>query len=342
MWPHPRRDRIRACIGDPTRYEEADAFTYLAENGFGFTALDPSPYPLNPLARRGSALAGIDAVRFLRLLRNYPRFDCVVSMDSSSGLLFSLLKRLPGRRKPLIVIDPALTDTYRLRQRIHDLALPAADAVVVFGTVQERYLRDRYGPRVNVRFIRHRIDARFFDPARVAGPAPSEPYVLAVGDDVGRDFRTLLAAVTGTGVKVLIKSGRPMPGPLPANVQVLASRISFEELRALYQHAQFVALPLYPTLHASGINTLLEGMAMAKVVVVSDSQGIADYVEHGRTAWLVPPENPAMLRGAILGLWEDSRLRGSLGANARQFCLAECSMPVYMRRIAALIAECLG
>jgi glycosyltransferase involved in cell wall biosynthesis len=261
-------------------------------------------------------------------------------MDSSAGLLFSLAKRVLRLRKPLVIIDPALTDTYRLRRRIHDLALPAANAVVVFGAVQQDYLEKCYGGRVHAHLVRHRIDARFFSPDPAA-PEPERPYVLSVGDDVGRDFDTLITAAQGLDIQVIIKSSRSVRTALPSNVRVIPDRVTFEELRSLYQGARLVVLPLHRTLHASGVNTVLESMAMQKAVVVSDSEGLRDYVEHGRTAWVVPSGEPEPLRVAMLKLWHDGALRSALGRNARQFCLARCSMPVYMRTVAAIIGNCL-
>src|SRR2546422_7973887 len=49
---------------------------------------------------------------------------------------------------------------------------------------------------------------------------------------------------------------------------------------------------------------------------------ISQVLEHGETAWLVPPGNPAELASAIELLAQDPDLRRRLGRNARAAALA--------------------
>jgi glycosyltransferase involved in cell wall biosynthesis len=163
-----------------------------------------------------------------------------------------------------------------------------------------------------------------------------------VGDDIGRDFETLVRAFDGLDIPLLVKSSRPLPEPLPPNVRVLGEHIGFEALRDLYAHARLVALPLHDTLHPSGINSLLESMAMRRPVIVTDSQGVADYVENGATALVTPCGDAAALRSAVVSLWNDQARRERLGAAARRFCESHCGMPYYMRQVSTVIREAIA
>lgn len=335
VWPHPRWDRIRPRLTNPRLLEEMDGLSYLAEHGIEPMVVDSSPRWLNPLARFGSLYSGIDLARFFRLLSRYRTFDVVISGDSPSVFLFILLKRILGLRKPVIIFDPALTPEYRPRMRMHAMVLPYAEEVIVFGEIQKQYFEKEYGGRIRIRFMRHRIDADFFNPARADSPGTGARTVVSVGNDVGRDFGCLLKAAESVPAEVLLHTRRLAGAKLPANVTLQSKWISPEELRGLYASAGLVVVPLHHTLHPSGINSLLEAMSMAKAVVVSESPGVTDYVKHGETAWVVPPEDPRALSEGISTLLNDPALRERLGRNARRFCVENCAMQVYAASIAA-------
>ena len=59
-------------------------------------------------------------------------------------------------------------------------------------------------------------------------------------------------------------------------------------------------------------------MAYGRPVVASAVGGLVDAVEDEVTGLLVPPGDPAALRGAIERLLGDADLRGRLGAAARE------------------------
>jgi len=61
-----------------------------------------------------------------------------------------------------------------------------------------------------------------------------------------------------------------------------------------------------------------EGMAHARAVVASDVGGLRDLVVDGETGLLVPPRDPAALRGALERLLADRELRARLGRAARE------------------------
>ena len=89
--------------------------------------------------------------------------------------------------------------------------------------------------------------------------------------------------------------------------------------------AVLVVLPLHPSTHAGGITTLLEAMSSGRAVVVSNSPGLGDYLQDGKTCYVVPPGDPVALRKAIERLLADHVLRKTLGANARRFVVENCS-----------------
>jgi glycosyltransferase involved in cell wall biosynthesis len=177
-----------------------------------------------------------------------------------------------------------------------------------------------------------RVDHRFFRPLNV----DSEDYILAVGQEK-RDYGTLLSAISGTGIKLIVVASSPWSSfrvqvePRP-EVQVL-NNVSYPALRELYARARLVVTPLHPIDHSAGASTVLEAMAMARPQIVSDTTGLQTYLEHGETAMLVPPRDRQALRDAIRELWSNHKERSRIGANGRQAVAAGMSLDVYVDRV---------
>jgi glycosyltransferase involved in cell wall biosynthesis len=193
-------------------------------------------------------------------------------------------------------------------------------------------------PPEKVTFLHDKVDHLYFEPSRnVDGD-----YILAVGNEQ-RDYDTLLAAVEGTGRKLVIVSSSPWSYSKPVvrqNPNVMALRgIPYDHLRTLYAGARLVVVPLKPVDYAAGANSLLEAMAMAKPVIVSRTCGLTGYVRDGETAVQVSPGRPRELRQAISSLWDRPERRQALGDLARQEVVDGMNIDCYASRIAAIMTS---
>lgn len=338
LWPSPRVVRILSYVADRSVCEPMDGLSFLPESGVHPLTLEFSSR-MNPWRAFESPLAGLDPIRTLKVLRYYRHFDVIVSVDAPSAFLFVLLKRLLRLNKPVVVIDPPLDENYVNRHRLQRWILPYSERVVVFGHVQQEFLRKVYGDRVKSEFVRHRIDSHFFAPDRRGQSDPAAPYLLSVGNDVSRDFETLISACSGLSCRVIVHTRKTPSGPLPANMELHTEWLTYERLRDLYAGAVAVVVPLRKTIHAGGVNNVLEAMAMGKAIVVSDSPGVADYVEHEKNACVVRTGDAGELRAALERILGDPDLRVKLGRGARHFCEEMCSMPVYARHIAQVLYD---
>jgi glycosyltransferase involved in cell wall biosynthesis len=351
LWPRPRRERVEAAERDPESHPDAsDGLLFLREEGFSVRIEDPNGLLLNPLGRTHEVFSGMDPVRALRVALRRPRYDAAISVGASSAWFMQRFGALRRPRIPVIMIDPAM-GPWRLRRRVQDMIIPRVDRVVVFGRVQLDELREAYGATVRGVFIHHRADVRFFDPATRASVAPDGRYVLAIGDDVSRDFATLLRAcaleeplgrmLAAKDLRCVIHTRRDL-GVLPPRVVRSASRLSHAALRDLYRHAAAVVLPLFDVRHAGGINSLVEAMAMARPIAISRSRGILDYVADEKTAVTAAPGDPASLGAAVARILEDQALAARVADAARSFVVSTCASPVYARKIADVIREVVG
>ena len=131
-------------------------------------------------------------------------------------------------------------------------------------------------------------------------PITDDGGVFAGGDSY-RDYGPLLSIAGDLGVPVTIATKSKLPVPpaeSPDNVTVVeVDRAGFF---ALTRRAAVVLVPLAAGLdRASGQFAYLNAMAMGKLVIVTDSPGVRDYIRTGVTGLIVPPSDPAELSRAL-------------------------------------------
>jgi len=90
--------------------------------------------------------------------------------------------------------------------------------------------------------------------------------------------------------------------------------MSRQKLIKHYQRCDIVA---FPSLSDPFSSVPLEGMSCGKPVIVTSVCGVAEYIEHGKTGFIVPPADVDSLSNVILALVESEDLRKKIGLNAR-------------------------
>jgi len=99
----------------------------------------------------------------------------------------------------------------------------------------------------------------------------------------------------------------------------IADRVTFlGEFESLEEvMAQFDIFTLFST-SESQCMPVTESMAYGKPVVVSDFGGIPDFVQHGKTGFLVPVGDLSQLIASMKELLDNPRLREEMGRQARE------------------------
>jgi glycosyltransferase involved in cell wall biosynthesis len=247
------------------------------------------------------------------------------------------------RRFRTVLVNYGLNQIHRrggrARGELLRRSLRAADLVVCFGQSQRDELEaEGVVPASRLATIPLGVDDGWFSPR----PAPDgRPSVLAVGKDLARDYATFVEAVAPLDVEAeIVALPRNVEGlTIPAAVRV--RQRSLIELRDLYARAACVVIPQYGddfTYGADGgLTVLLEAMAMGRPAVATDRELVREYVDHDVEALLVPPEDPAALRGAIESVLADRDLAVRLGSAAR----ARVERAYSTRAFAAQLAQVL-
>ena len=338
----PPHDLWEPWTGEkPSQGEDRELpYRILRGRGIRTRRFDIHRWPLNPAARAHPLLRAIDPVRALHVLLFARSTDVVLCFFESAALLPLLLRRLLLFRGRVVVVDVGALEGWRLRRRLQDLVIPRADLVLPYSAHQAAAIARTWpGAAGRVQPVLAHVDCAFF---AEAADQPDGP-VLAVGDDISRDYPTLLRAAEGLGRPVTIRTRLIAPGSaLPPNVTILAAPLPDPAYRDLIASAAVVVLPLHPSGYAGGVSALVQAMASGKALVVAASSGIAEYVTDGVTALVVPCHDADALRGAIGRLLDDAGLRRRLGSAARAFAVRRLSLEAWADRLETVVGAMPG
>ena len=324
--------RADAKLGDgPDRHAAARA---LARLGIEMRTISPYGFPWNPLAGRHPLFQSLDPIRSLQALVAGRHYDLVIAGNDGPAVLLVLLRRLFRLKTPILIWDFSPAESWRLRAWLQDITVPKVAGVLALPSLQESYIREKWGRHLQVVAIGQLVDTDFYCPQ----PARLEGYVLSVGDDGGRDYQTLLTAAAGLDIDLTIKTSQPLApsNDSRARIRQVSERLSYADLRTLYAGSAFVVVPLTAHPHnASGVNAVQEASAMGKALIVSDSDGVRDFVRPGETCLAVPAGDPPALAAAIRRLQDEPDTRRRLGDNARRFAEEQFAPDAFARRFAA-------
>jgi glycosyltransferase involved in cell wall biosynthesis len=255
-----------------------------------------------------------------------------------------------GKPKVVVVATGGICGAYERssspRRRLIRASLSRAHAVVCLASAQrERLLEqtDIAPERVHVAMLG--VDDQFLRPQA----PPRDGYVLAVGRDLGRDYKTFAAAVRDLPVRgILVCSPRNLRDVhVPDNVEVRYD-VGEMALRDLYAGAACVVVPTrhdsYPyAADCSGQTVLLDAMAMGRPIVVSTRATLTEYIDDGNNAVPVPPEDAGVLRSAVERVLGDTELSSALAARARATVEARHTTRLFARRLVdVVLATCGG
>lgn len=306
---------------------------------FGETALGRAGERLAASVRYRTA--GLELVEGLAEHRARRDADAVLAYDERTGVPATLL-RGPGQGP--VVLGVGWLTSRAAAPRIHGAlaarALPRAASVFAqCEGVLPTLHREWRVPRSRLHFIPVGIDTDFY--AVQPWPEPDGAAVIAsAGEDRYRDHELLVAAVRALragrpGIRLELATGLPVD--LPADLGTLYRGRLDGKMRELYRRAGVVAIALKPTLSGSGLTVALEAMASGRPVVMTGNPGVSDYVDHGVTGLLVPPNDVDAFAAALNELLADPQRCAEMGAAAAVRARSRFTSGVMAADLAALL-----
>jgi glycosyltransferase involved in cell wall biosynthesis len=281
----------------------------------------------------------IDIIEAFRTAKKFPNFSLYLSASEKSAIPLSFFMSALGEDAPHILIGHHLSSIpktrlyryWKFREHItHVICVSQAQADFAINIMNF--------PDSNVDFLYDKVDHRFFRPDN----HEEGEYILAIGQEQ-RDYKTLVDAIDGTGIELVIVASSPWS---QFNLEIterpnvtLVSNIPYTELRDLYQGAKVILVPLLENNYGAGLNTMLEAMAMAKPLIISRTNGVNNYIHHSETGIQSSPGNSAELRDCISMLWGDKNERTRLGTNARQAIVEQMNIDIYVEKIVGIVGS---
>jgi glycosyltransferase involved in cell wall biosynthesis len=310
----------------------------LRDHDIAAELMDPSPWPLNPLAGRHSLFQSLDPYRAFKALLTRRNFDLVLALGEGCAAFLVALRKMLRFRPPILAWDISPDVDWKVRKHLQDHVMSRVDGILAIQSAQVPYIARRWG--VPAWAVGYSVDTDFFHPRYNEPPR----HILSVGEDAGRDFPTLLAAMRGLAGELVIKTKLPLQVDprTRGNIRVLPEHLDYVGFRSLYARSHFVVLPLKPhPANASGVTTLAQAFAMGKAVIASWSDGIQDFLIPDQNCVVVPAGDVEALRSAMARLIRDPATCERLGRNARLFAERRFSNQAFAARFASTLRDTL-
>jgi glycosyltransferase involved in cell wall biosynthesis len=251
------------------------------------------------------------------------RFECVIATTEAAALPALLLRRLRILRVPVVVISVAVLASKYMNGPggfLRRAVLRGADALTTYASSQVPLICSQIGLRPErVHFLGLGVDNQFFTPVE------RDPQwdVVSVGTNQGKDFATLLQALTPNQRCLIVTDSNNAAVVAATDTEgnvTVRKAVPIHELRDLYASAKYCVIPLRETNYSSGQTVLLENLAMARPVIVSDVSGVRDYVSP-QVATVVPPGDVDAMREALCR--EPPRMVPEASNHTRENCDAD-------------------
>lgn len=257
------------------------------------------------------------------------RFDVIVSWQMRLGICYGILKRIVHPQKPPMHIIQDLhidlTKTrglYRLNIALLKLAIPGIDYFCCTSTEEEAiYSRMFNIPRSRIVFM-PLVLPLVESPSRFEEPSHQKiDYIFSYGKS-DRDFDTLIRSVTPLNLKTYILSQKYKPKvPVPENVCILRGYVSGKEMVQWIASSRMVVFPLKDYRISAGQLSMLEVMALARPLIITENMATKEYAVHKHSALFFDAGNDKELADHIQYLWNHREAAEQIGQQARQAAL---------------------
>ena len=245
----------------------------------------------------------------------------IIATTNSLGISLSFAKSIGLIKSDIIFINMGLfpKKPNKLKVIFYKYLFKKVKLLTISKT-ENKYLKS-YLKNIDIKYIPFGVDASFWVPQK---KLKSEKYVLAIGNDLARDWSLLVSAWDKDFPMLKIVTSLPIKNKKP-NINVLrgdwhTQALTDLQIRDLYCNSEFVILPLKETFQPSGQSACLQAMACSKAVLISNIKGIWDrkLLKHKENIIFTKPSNVMEMRRSIQLLFKNIELREKIQNNSRK------------------------
>lgn len=265
---------------------------------------------------------GYPVSRTARSIASLRTADLALALFEKEALAFLRLRRKMAGRvfPPVVVIVCWLADELERmpaeRARARAAQYADADLMVVFSANQVDVLAGYGIDPKRVAVIPFGIAADVF-PKRDSWREPDgQVRVMTAGVDRGRDYETLMAAVSRAAVSIDFygKPERVAQMEIPQNVNFLGA-VSFDEYSRAVRAADVVAVPTHLMTYPSGQTVALEAAASGAAVILTRTPALEEYFSDDDVCFVEVGDVEGWV-AALDNLTQDAATRERLGRAA--------------------------
>ena len=216
------------------------------------------------------------------------------------------------------------------------ILLGKADTILTLSDLVHSDIRDLFGVLPSrISTVGFGVDTEYWAPLPTLKSAPGS-YVISIGNDMNRDYETLMQAVP-SNIETIIVTSKKIAATRE-NVTVISDWISNDDVRELYQNARITVIPsVAADREFSGLSTSLQSMANGTPLLVANLPALVDLFSASSIAVFYEAEDSQDLRKKILELWEDGEKRELQAARALGFVRENFDSSMTARRIESIL-----
>lgn len=204
-------------------------------------------------------------------------------------------------------------------------AYQQADRFVVYSTLEKKLYAQYFD------IAPERIDMLHWSVHAPSVPTHEAPivkgdYICALGSQ-GRDYDTLFAAMRRLEhiQLVVVATAESLQHlSIPDNVKVF-THIPLAQAHNILTHSRLMIVPLRDSQVPCGHVTIVSGMFFKKAMIVTNSEGVHDYVQDNQTGVLFEPKEAGDLVEKIEQLWNDRAKTDALAEAGYAFAQKTCT-----------------
>lgn len=269
---------------------------------------------------------------------NAHQYETVYVTGEDLALRLLIVLRLIRRRARVIFIfHNATAKKLKILRAVGHAYIKAC---ITLCTAQQRIiLNSATLPTDKVVRMFEAVDTEFF----CSAAASSGSSFIACGAEA-RDYNTMMEAAKRSKCRGVVYGHGYMSNSVASSPEMgggfveCAPRVSYSALRNAYAEARFAVVPLQPSRYASGLNGLLEAMAMGLPVIITETEGLTDYVDH-KPGMLVEAGDVDAMATAFSDIMQAGLDADEFGSKNREWINTHCRIETFLSTIMKLVEE---
>lgn len=276
------------------------------------------------LPKKDSIARSLNAVRAVASTLNKP--SLLVSHGPRPSYYGASMAKLMQPNLPHLAYSFNFTDLpVGFQHKSMAKAYQQVDRFVVYSSLEKKLYADYFDLSLDkidmLHWAVHAPKVDLSTPPVVAGR-----YICALGSQ-GRDYKTLFAAMHNLKhiQLVLVATADSVQSlQIPDNVKLLTN-VPLAQAHNVLAHSQLMVLPLRDSQVPCGHVTIVSGMFFNKAIIVTNSEGVHDYIQDKKTGLFFNAQDVADLTQKIAQLWEDTAQTEQLAHAGFAFANTHCT-----------------